>query len=279
MSLNHPNFEQTRSVDPEQPKRYAAASGDYNPIHLDAEFARAVGLPGIILHGLCTMAFLAEHAAAAAGSPEALRRLKLRFSQPVQPGDTLQIRSEPMGDPQQDLQRIKIRCRNQEGLEIVSGAQADIALSPKAGLPITAWPNPAEEPIQSQPFRLEEAAVSTYVQAVGDPWPGYQEGFVPPLYAAVFAMEPFVSLLKIDPEELLSKNIKILHGGQEFEFTRLLKVGETVRTRGAVERRAQKSGFEFLYFITETRDEAEQPVCFGRWLAVLQGHPKSEPPA
>ena len=59
--------------------RYAGASGDYNPIHLDDEFARSVGLPGRILHGLWTMAQVARAQTEAAGGPEKLRRLSVQF--------------------------------------------------------------------------------------------------------------------------------------------------------------------------------------------------------
>jgi hydroxyacyl-ACP dehydratase HTD2-like protein with hotdog domain len=60
--------------------RYAGASGDFNPIHIDEEFAKAVGLPGRILHGLWSMAQVARAAQeAAGGSPEALRRLSVQF--------------------------------------------------------------------------------------------------------------------------------------------------------------------------------------------------------
>jgi acyl dehydratase len=61
-------------------KRYAAASGDPNPIHTDPEFAKSVGLPGIILHGLWTMAQVARaNAAVAGGDPRALKRLSVQF--------------------------------------------------------------------------------------------------------------------------------------------------------------------------------------------------------
>jgi acyl dehydratase len=57
-------------------KRYAEASGDPNPIHTDPEFAKSVGLPGVILHGLYSMAQVARaHTEAAAGDPRALKRL------------------------------------------------------------------------------------------------------------------------------------------------------------------------------------------------------------
>jgi acyl dehydratase len=59
--------------------RYAGASGDFNPIHIDEEFAKKVGLPGRILHGLWTMAQVARAQTEAAGGPHALRRLSVTF--------------------------------------------------------------------------------------------------------------------------------------------------------------------------------------------------------
>ncbi len=59
--------------------RYAGASGDFNPIHVDEEFARSVGLPGRILHGLWTMAQVARAQTEAGGGPECLKRLSVQF--------------------------------------------------------------------------------------------------------------------------------------------------------------------------------------------------------
>ncbi len=59
--------------------RYAGASGDFNPIHIDEDFARQVGLPGRILHGLWTMAQVARAHTEAAGGPQALKRLSVQF--------------------------------------------------------------------------------------------------------------------------------------------------------------------------------------------------------
>src|SRR5947209_19194514 len=59
--------------------RYAGASGDFNPIHIDEDFARAVGLPGKILHGLYTMALVARAQTDAAGGPDKLKRLSVQF--------------------------------------------------------------------------------------------------------------------------------------------------------------------------------------------------------
>jgi acyl dehydratase len=62
------------------PHRYAGASGDFNPIHIDPEFAKNVGLPGSILHGLYSMAQVARaQTEAAGGDPGALRRLSVQF--------------------------------------------------------------------------------------------------------------------------------------------------------------------------------------------------------
>jgi len=61
------------------PHRYAGASGDFNPIHIDPEFAKAVGLPGNILHGLYSMAQVARAHTEATGDPRALRRLSVQF--------------------------------------------------------------------------------------------------------------------------------------------------------------------------------------------------------
>jgi acyl dehydratase len=61
-------------------KRYAEASGDMNPIHIDEDFAKKVGLPGCILHGLYSMAQVARaHTALADGDPRALKRLRVQF--------------------------------------------------------------------------------------------------------------------------------------------------------------------------------------------------------
>src|SRR3954462_8334362 len=63
------------------PHRYAGASGDFNPIHLDPEFAKSVGLPSNILHGLYTMGLvaMANASALAGGDPRALKRLAVQF--------------------------------------------------------------------------------------------------------------------------------------------------------------------------------------------------------
>lgn len=86
-------FTADEQVAPDQSLRYAAASGDHNPIHTDPAVAQKAGLPGIILHGLCTMAFCqnAVVRTLCKGDASKLKRLKVRFAKPVLMGQTLSI--------------------------------------------------------------------------------------------------------------------------------------------------------------------------------------------
>ena len=79
----------------DQPERYAAASGDDNPLHLDDAAARRLGLRARPLHGMCTLAGAAHHLAAIVGPQVALYRLRARFRAPVHPGDTLVLHAAP----------------------------------------------------------------------------------------------------------------------------------------------------------------------------------------
>jgi len=89
----------TYPVAEDQTQRYAEASGDHNAFHLDDEVAKAAGLPGIIVHGLCLMAFAGRAVLESRGvdDPAAVRRLAVRFSRPMRPGDALttRIRGRP----------------------------------------------------------------------------------------------------------------------------------------------------------------------------------------
>ncbi len=80
-----------QSYDADQTFRYSEASGDPMPIHLDDGIAKAMGLPGIIIHGLCTMAFNSRAVISHAcdDDPERLNRLAVRFSRPALPEQTI----------------------------------------------------------------------------------------------------------------------------------------------------------------------------------------------
>ena len=76
-----------QQIDKDQTYRYKEASGDFNPIHVDENFAKMAGLPGIIVHGLCTMAFTSKVMIdkLCGGDPVKLKRLRVRFTRPVFP--------------------------------------------------------------------------------------------------------------------------------------------------------------------------------------------------
>lgn len=87
LRAHEPDARVTQQFDGDQTFRYSEASGDPMPIHLDEDVAKAMGLPGIIIHGLCTMAFCSRAIiqTACPEDPTRLRRLAVRFSKVVQP--------------------------------------------------------------------------------------------------------------------------------------------------------------------------------------------------
>ena len=110
------------------PHRYAGASGDFNPIHIDPEFAKQVGLPGNILHGLYTMAQVARaNVAAAGGDPRALRRLSVQFRGMGFPEKEITVTGEVT---EEDEGRVLVTTQaEQGGKRIIRNAQAELRLS------------------------------------------------------------------------------------------------------------------------------------------------------
>ena len=106
----------------EQIAAYSEASGDYNPIHLDGDFAKSVGLPSVIAHGMLQMGILGSVAAEAAGGPQHLRRLFVRFAGMVVPGDTVTFSAEPASES-----RLELTAVNQNGESVLTKAAAEFA--------------------------------------------------------------------------------------------------------------------------------------------------------
>jgi acyl dehydratase len=106
--------------------RYAGASGDFNPIHIDDEVARAVGLPGRILHGLWTMAQVARAQTEAAGGPEHLKRLSVQFRGMGMPEQEITVRGtvREAGDGTVVIDTVA----EQGGNQIIRNAEAELAL-------------------------------------------------------------------------------------------------------------------------------------------------------
>ena len=118
-----PLSEVTYRFDDDQTFRYAEASGDPVPIHLDDDAARAVGLPGIIIHGLCTMAFCGRAVieSLAGGDPARLARLAVKFSRPVRPGQEITIRVYGEGEGSYGFEAL-----NAEGQAVVKDGRAEL---------------------------------------------------------------------------------------------------------------------------------------------------------
>lgn len=112
--------------DPYVTVRYAGASGDFNPIHIDEEFAKAVGLPGRILHGLWTMAQVARAQTEAAGGPEHLKRLSVQFRGMGLPEQEVVVTGTVR---EADGSRVIVdTVAEQGGNQIIRNAEAELAL-------------------------------------------------------------------------------------------------------------------------------------------------------
>jgi acyl dehydratase len=106
--------------------RYAGASGDFNPIHIDEDFATQVGLPGRILHGLWTMAQVARAQTEAAGGPQSLRRLAVQFRGMGLPEAEVEVTGE-VREIRDGLAVIDTRAV-QNGKAIIRNAEAEVRL-------------------------------------------------------------------------------------------------------------------------------------------------------
>jgi acyl dehydratase len=106
--------------------RYAGASGDFNPIHIDEDFARQVGLPGPILHGLWTMAQVARAQTEAAGGPHALKRLQVQFRGMGLPEREITITGTV--EDVRDGVAIVHAVAEQDGKAIIRNAEAHVAV-------------------------------------------------------------------------------------------------------------------------------------------------------
>jgi 3-hydroxybutyryl-CoA dehydratase len=117
-------FEYTREVDPYRPVYYAAASGDFNPIHIDAKVGRAAGYQGVILQGMCTFSWLSDACVAYLGDPARLRRVRARFTKPVQVGNVIRFRGRCTAVEGRRV-KLEISATNQAGEEVLKAAVAE----------------------------------------------------------------------------------------------------------------------------------------------------------
>lgn len=123
-----PDVTAVQKVDEDQTYRYKEASGDHNPIHVDENVAKSAGLPGIINHGLCTMAFTSKAAIdnLCDSDPERLRRLKVRFSKPVLPGQEITTKFWKTGE-NDGVTSYAFETINPDGIPVIKDGIAEVA--------------------------------------------------------------------------------------------------------------------------------------------------------
>jgi acyl dehydratase len=126
--LGSPAAAQTYEIDADQTFRYAEASEDRSIYHLNDDAARAAGFDGIIVHGLCTMAFAgrAVVATACAGDASRLRRLAVRFSRPMYPGHAMTTTLWP-GAAQGPAGQYHFQVRDDRGATVITNGLAEVA--------------------------------------------------------------------------------------------------------------------------------------------------------
>jgi acyl dehydratase len=119
------NIELKVTPDKYLPHRYAGASGDFNPIHIDVDFAKSVGLPQNILHGLYSMAQVARACTnAAGGDPRSLKRLSVQFRGMGLPEQEIVVSGEVVGE---DGDRMMVKAEAVQGdNRIIRNAQAEL---------------------------------------------------------------------------------------------------------------------------------------------------------
>jgi acyl dehydratase len=122
----------TKHVTVEQIRQYAEASGDRNPIHLDDTFARSAGLPGVIAHGMLTMAFANQMVTDWLGDRSLLKSLHGRFAGMVLPGDDVTC-SGSVASKDDGTRRVVINLvvTNQRGEKIFNKGVAEAEFPPQ----------------------------------------------------------------------------------------------------------------------------------------------------
>ena len=114
-----------RSVDQQMVTAYANASGDHNPIHLDADFAARTQFGAIVAHGMLTLAFIGQMMHEAFGAAwQEQGTLKVRFKGPAYPGDKVTTFGNVVRETAQESQMLvecSVGLRNQDGVELISG--------------------------------------------------------------------------------------------------------------------------------------------------------------
>jgi len=115
------SFTHVRECDRYRPIYYAAASGDFNPIHIDPEAGKAAGLGGNILQGLCSLSWAVEGVGNFIDDPGRIKRVRVRFSRPVTIGDTITFQGT-VSKIEGGVATFEVAAKNQKGDDVLKGA-------------------------------------------------------------------------------------------------------------------------------------------------------------
>jgi acyl dehydratase len=289
-------FRHVRTCDRYRPLYYAAASGDFNPIHVDPEVARSAGLPGTILQGMCTFAWLAEACEAYLGAPGRLTRIAARFSRPVAIGDEVTFEGR-CTSVEGGRVMLEVSARNGRGEEVLKGARAE------AGEPAVPSPAPPAARASSDPrvgrtygpYRYEACVEkirdfalavaggvpSRVIGAPADPAPHpwyvdedaaraapFGSIVAPPTFAAVSAMVPFFAAIG-DPASGVDL-LRVLHGEQELRYGVPIRAGDRLTTNGAIASVERKGAMELMAISSRTTNQRGELAVEGTWTAIVR---------
>ena len=140
---------------------FARLSGDYNPVHLDPEFAKAAGFPTIIVHGMCVIGAAVRAAHTAAPAQSMLQKLDVRFANPVLP--LQEVSFEPEIKELADGVRVKLEATLDDGNRVMSPAAFTfVPLSSPPELPDVESTAPDDEDILGDPYHFDAEQIEEY---------------------------------------------------------------------------------------------------------------------
>jgi len=286
---------------------YAGASGDFNPIHIDPEVGQAVGLGGVILQGLCTLAWATDAFARFLGDPGLVTGVKARFSKPVRPEDTVRLEGT-VTEVAGGVVKAAVSARNQSGEEVLKHVQLTGLEHPPRPVPPARSDSGAEVPEPSGPgpgrtslgriwgpFRYVVGAekMREYAVAISGGVPSYASTGLPadlhpvlhdeaagarspwgsliafPTFAVLFSIAPAQAAL-LDPAMDVDV-FRTLHGEQELEFRELLRPGDVLHTTGTLESHSTRGSNTLFVIRTDSVNQRGQLAVRGRFTAFVRG--------
>jgi len=304
-------FSLERECDRYRSLYYAGASGDFNPIHIDVEVGQAAGLGGVILQGLCTLAWGVDAFARFLGDPGLVTGVKARFSKPVRPEDTVRFEGTVI-EASGGAVKASIVARNQLGEEVLKNVvvegRTQAPAQPGAGAAVpgmtagvaqstAAGQGPGRTALGQTwgPFRYVMGAekMREYAVAISGGVPSYistglPEDLHPVLHdeaaaarspwGSLIAFPMFAVLFSIAPAQaaLLDPAMevdvfRVLHGEQEYEFREVLRPGDVLLTTGTLESHSVRGANALFVIRTDSVNQHGRLAVRGRFTAFVRG--------